>query len=126
MITFLLIVKRHLDQELQQQELIGEFVIEPCLGSFRCELGEHAVDELMESEIFMGHHVVSGYGGLQHLVQPGSLPEHHARANLIVTSREDLLHLGDVARLNLEHAEPRCHAGINHFISFQLTVFATH
>ena len=133
--NFVVVVKGPLDQELQQRELIGEFVVESLLGCLRRELREHPVDELMEGEVLMRDHVVSWHGRLQHLVRPRALSEDHARANFVVASREDLLHLGNIARLDLsvdfegrcgEHAESRCHACIDHLVCFQLTVIAAH
>ena len=133
--NFVIVMKGHLDQELQQRELIGEFVVESRFGCFCRELREHSVDELVESEVLVRDHIVPRHGRLQHLVRPRALSEDHARANFVVASREDLLHLGNIARLDLsvdfegrcgEHAESRCHACIDHLVCFQLTVIAAH
>ena len=109
---FVVVVKRHFDQKLQQRELVGKLMVKPFLESLQRELGEHTVDELVKGKVFVRHHVVSRYGGLQHLVGPRALPEHHSRAYLIVASCEDFLHFRDVARLDFSiDFKGRCGSG---------------
>ena len=90
------IIERHFYEKLSEQDFIRQSGIEirrRCLGQ---DLGQHAVDELVEGQIFVCGEIVPGDPWLKHFMRPADLSKHKSGADLISSGRHDFLQFGHV------------------------------
>ena len=86
------VVEAHPDEELEEEDLVGELAVQAFHGSFSEDLRNDTSHQHVEGKILVFKMSVTGNCRWEELVRPPSLSKDYLGANFIVSWREDLLH----------------------------------
>ena len=83
------VVERHLNKKLSELDFIRQSCVETRGRRFGQDLRQHAINELMKSQVFVCSDIMSGDPWLEHLVRPTDLSEHKSSTDLVGSRRHD-------------------------------------